>query len=97
MRTLVQHFESEGFPYNEQTKFEKGITYRNIEKLLVQNNIDVSLSVFFLKKLLKKNLSYEQIEMILKELQKKLEVDPITKIEKKKKKYINLLHWISMK
>lgn len=47
LRTLINHFESEGFPYNEQTKYEKGLTYRNIEKVMVQNNIQVVYRVFF--------------------------------------------------
>ena len=39
----------------------------------------------------------EQVEIILQELQKKMKVDQITKIEKKQKKFIHVMHWLGMK
>ena len=42
-------------------------------------------------------LTEEQIEVILRELQKKMRVDKISKIEEKKIKTKNLLEWIAYK
>ena len=49
--TLVDKFKISGFPYNESTKFEKNLSYRDIEKTLIsiQTNLSVKFLIFYVK------------------------------------------------
>lgn len=97
--SLLYRVEKSGISLEEIKNNTKCITFRIAEKILTtfQTQFKVFLKIKFYDLNKKKILNFDQVELILKDLAKIMNVDPITKIEKKKIKLKKLIDILAIK
>jgi len=81
---IYQRFLSIGI--TAETADHKIITYRMIEEVVLGFRAQYS-----------ETLGYEQVELVLREVRRRMLVDPITKIEQRKESLNDIIQWLTLK
>ena len=99
--SLIYRFELSG--YNFKTcKYNKEIPFREIEDIVIKFRNSYPVKIFdyplnIEKLFAKESITEDQLVLVLKDLQQLLEVNPTSKLSKRKKSLKSVLHWLSYK